>query len=71
MENTTFKSEPTSSPTRWKIQPWKTFSRKDGIPNRVMVDGKGPEVEEEEEDGDIIPGSAGEVNQDIEYDTGN
>jgi len=65
MDNTSFKRQHLSPSTCGKFQPWVAFSRKENIPSQFMIDLVKPTTPDPP-----VPGSAGEINQDIEYDTG-
>jgi len=66
MDNASSDQQRLSSAAGGKFQPWVAFSRKEDIPSQFMVGVAKPKNAKE---GDPAPGSAGEVNRDIEYDT--
>ena len=69
MDNSISKTDTDYSPACGKIQPWKTFLSKNEVSTQIMVNAKGGDDKNKQDE--AIPGSAGEVNRDIEYDTGN
>jgi hypothetical protein len=70
MEKTTVVDQSICYPTPAKLQPWVAFSRKENIPSQFKNDAVPTESKDVKARFELYAGSAGEVNRDIEYDTG-